>query len=160
MVLNWRNHPDIRKWMRSSDPIDAQQHQKFLTSLRQTDTKQYYLLYLDHQPLGVTDFYNENNTSGRRSSYYGYYLNPELIGASYGMLLEFWAAEIALVSMGIQQLIAETKCDNQSANELHAHFGFTIRQTNADGLQEAVLERKTWETRRLSIHPLINRWFT
>jgi len=49
-VLNWRNHPDIRKWMLNQEEISLENHLKFIDSL---DEKR---IYLKIDNLGVINF--------------------------------------------------------------------------------------------------------
>ncbi len=143
--------------MRNEDLISESDHEDFLAKLKHSSEKQYYLIRYENEPIGVADFYNISEA--QKSTYYGYYLNPEKIGSSFGLMMEFWVAEMALVKMKLLQLVAETRPDNIAANQLHDHFAFEAKDINAEGLQEAVLTQKTWLKQRSVIRPLINRFF-
>lgn len=157
-VLTWRNHPDVRRWMRYSEEITLEAHLQFLLELRKTSQKQYFLLSFGGAEIGVVDFYNINHSE--RTCYYGYYLNPEFLGASYGLLLEYWVAEFAFSKLKMLSIRAETKPDNKAANELHEYFGFVPDNgLNADQLQEAVLSQNDWVQKRQEIQPVIFRMF-
>jgi len=118
--------------MRTDAAISQAEHDLFIESLKHSKDKLYYLLSRDEEPIGVADFYQISEAT--RSCYYGYYLNPSLIGTSVGILMEFWVAEMALVLMDMEELIAETRPDNRAATELHQFFGFeTDRWTGKIG---------------------------
>ena len=34
MILKWRNHPEIRKWMYNQDEIKLEEHLSFIESLK------------------------------------------------------------------------------------------------------------------------------
>ena len=157
-VLDWRNHDAVRCWMRNSREISLEEHQQFLESLSVTKDKYYFLLSYAGRHIAVADFYRISNDD--HSCYYGYYLNPDFMGASYGLLLEYWVAEFAFSDLKMLRLHAETKPDNKSAVELHAFCGFSTQQgLNADGLQEAVLNKTTWREKRAGIESLLSRHF-
>ena len=44
MILKWRNHPDIRKWMYNQDEIKFEEHLNFIDSLKLRKDKLYFLV--------------------------------------------------------------------------------------------------------------------
>ena len=42
MILKWRNHPDIRKWMYNQDEIKFEEHLNFIDSLKLRKDKLYF----------------------------------------------------------------------------------------------------------------------
>ena len=44
MILEWRNHPDIRKWMYNQDEIKFEEHLNFIDSLKLRKDKLYFLV--------------------------------------------------------------------------------------------------------------------
>ena len=74
MVLEWRNHINIRKWMYSDEPIEIKQHMDFIKSLNQREDCFYWLVSKEEKNIGVfsitkIDYENSNVESG-------YYLDP------------------------------------------------------------------------------------
>jgi UDP-4-amino-4,6-dideoxy-N-acetyl-beta-L-altrosamine N-acetyltransferase len=155
MVLKWRNHENIRKWMSHISVIPENEHHAFIKGLSEDSTKRYYVVQIHNEPIGVIDFYRI--MPDKNSCYYGYYLKPERIGSSLGLLLEFIAAEYALVKMGLNSLIAETMPQNTHAMELHRRFGFEDRTINSSGLQESYLGAERWMTNREDLSSLVER---
>lgn len=154
-VLEWRNHEEVRRWMLRSSPITKTEHEEFLKLLRHDTTKQYFVVKLQGDAIGVIDFYRIDQDT--RSCYFGYYLRPDKIGSSLGILLEFTVAEHALIGMKLDQLIAETMPDNSSAMKLHESFGFEPTGTGTSALQESVLTSSIWDVRRHTLVTIIER---
>ena len=42
MILKWRNHPEIRKWMYNQDEIKLEEHLSFIESLNTKEDKFYF----------------------------------------------------------------------------------------------------------------------
>jgi len=51
-VLEWRNHPDIRKWMYNNNEISFENHLKFIESLKEKNDK----IYIKLHDIGVVNF--------------------------------------------------------------------------------------------------------
>ena len=53
VVHQWRNHPDIRKWMRTDHIIEYEEHQGFIERLRNDEENYYVLVKRENQNKGV-----------------------------------------------------------------------------------------------------------
>ena len=58
MVLEWRNHPLIQNVMYNKTQIKLEEHLNFIHSLKNNNTKKYFLIEEDNQSIGVIDFVN------------------------------------------------------------------------------------------------------
>jgi len=67
LVLSWRNHPQIRKWMKNTEEIPMNEHLKFLETLTTQKNKNYFLVKQDSKYLGVISLVE---------NYLGIYANP------------------------------------------------------------------------------------
>ena len=56
MVLEWRNHEEIRKWMYNQDEISLDEHLKFIQNLEFNPFKQYLIVKKGNEFIGVIDF--------------------------------------------------------------------------------------------------------
>lgn len=155
LVLQWRNHESVRKWMLNNSIISISEHRAFIESLRNSTDKCYFMVQLNKTPIGVVDFYRINSETG--ICYYGYYLKPENIGSSLGLLLEFIVAEYAFSDLKMSTLMAETMPNNTQALQLHQKFGFRDGIINHHGLKESILQKEDWENVRSGIFSLIKR---
>ena len=53
MILTWRNHAEIRKWMMNTAPITLEDHLAYVESLKQRDDAYYWLVRRGGIPVGV-----------------------------------------------------------------------------------------------------------
>ena len=44
MILTWRNHAEVRKWMMNTAPITLEDHLAYVESLKQRDDAYYWLV--------------------------------------------------------------------------------------------------------------------
>jgi UDP-4-amino-4,6-dideoxy-N-acetyl-beta-L-altrosamine N-acetyltransferase len=112
-VLNWRNHPDIRKWMYNTKEIPLKDHLKFIDSLSEKNDK----IYLKVNDLGVVNF-------SIHKSYVelGIHKNPAKKGV--GKRLLKFAIDYAFNELNTKKIILYVFEDNMKAINLYKSFGF------------------------------------
>ena len=74
MVLEWRNHINIRKWMYSDEPIEIKHHMAFIESLNQRDDCSYWIVSKEQKNIGVFSITNIDYENSTVES--GYYKDP------------------------------------------------------------------------------------
>ena len=119
MVLAWRNHSDIRRWMVSDDEISLENHLHFVESLKNRADKHYFLLQREDEYIGVIDFTGITDTSAE----IGIYANPQMHGV--GKALMNALIEYGFSTLGVKMLIASVFADNERAKHLYEKFDFT-----------------------------------
>jgi len=118
MVLEWRNHPQTRKWMYTQDEISLENHMNFIESLKTREDKLYFVMKQEDEYLGVIDFYNfENNLCE-----FGLYSNPNT--SSVGKIMMNKIVNYAFDTLNSNLLIAEVFSDNIKAIKLYDRFNF------------------------------------
>ena len=75
MILKWRNHSEIRKWMYNQDEIKLEEHLNFIDSLKLRKDKLYFLVKKEDDFIGVIDFTQLVN---KESVHMGIYSNPNI----------------------------------------------------------------------------------
>jgi len=110
-VLNWRNHPEIRKWMLNKKEISLENHLKFIDSLDERK------IYLKIDDLGVINFkvfkdYVE----------VGIHKNPNK--QKVGSKLLKTAIEYAFNELQAKKIILYVFENNIKAINLYKKFGF------------------------------------
>jgi len=118
IVLFWRNHGSIKKWMFNSLDISLEEHLSFIESLMNSKTKLYFLVKQNNNFLGVIDFTNINKNSAE----FGLYTNPKIKGK--GEILLKTICDYAFKELKIRILYAEAFIDNIRAIELYKKFNF------------------------------------
>ena len=122
MVLEWRNHPDVRRWMFNDSPIPYQEHLRFIESLEKYRESVYMLVKEKKRPIGVIDLTKIDRKEG--SAHIGIYGNPFLHGK--GSLLMATLIRHAYDKLSLKKLIAEVFVENDRALRLYSRYGFKI----------------------------------
>lgn len=84
MVLDWRNSPNVRKWMYNSEPIELKDHMRFIDSLINKNDRYYWLVispsndYIGAFDITSVDFEKD-------FAEMGYYLNPSPLFMGEGL---------------------------------------------------------------------------
>jgi len=120
MVLEWRNHPNIRKWMFTQDPIALDNHLNYIDSLSLKKDREYFLVKQHNQAVGVIDFTNIDKKS--LTVEFGLYAKPNLKGI--GSLLMQEIVDYAFNTLKMQTLISEVFEENSLAIKLYKKFNF------------------------------------
>lgn len=120
MVLEWRNHPDIRKWMFTQDTITLNTHLNYIESLKQRKDRLYFLVQKGNQFIGVIDFTNINLKN--KTTEFGIYANPNL--RQVGKLLMSTTIHYAFNILQCNTLIAQVFKNNSRAIHLYMKYNF------------------------------------
>ena len=120
MVLEWRNHPLIRKWMNNTEPISLDTHLQFVKSLKLDQKRACYLVKEDARFIGVIQL-NDINTNAVHDV--GMYVNPELVKRGAGMRLGFYGAQYLFSREGLNSLSFKALRENKEALSLWRVLG-------------------------------------
>jgi UDP-4-amino-4,6-dideoxy-N-acetyl-beta-L-altrosamine N-acetyltransferase len=87
MVLNWRNHENIRKWMYNQDVIEKDSHFSFIKSLKKRKDCFYWLVFKKETPIGVFSLTDIDYQISQVAP--GYYLDPyrEKTGSGFEFII-------------------------------------------------------------------------
>ena len=122
MVLSWRNHKDIKRWMYNTKSIELNEHLRYIDTLELSKTKQYIVVKKDSEYVGVIDFTNidfKNNSVD-----FGLYANPNKKIAGIGRVLEEACIKYAFDILGLEKLKLEVFSENTRAMNLYKKFDF------------------------------------
>lgn len=87
MILEWRNHENVRKMMVHKEPINLVDHLKFIDELEERDDC-YYWMVKDPTgaEVGVLDLIHVDYAKDEGEI--GYYINPEATGKGFEFMIE------------------------------------------------------------------------
>ena len=119
MILKWRNHPDIRKWMYNQDEIKLEEHLNFIESLKSRKDKLYFLVKKEDEFIGVIDF---TQLIEKESVHMGIYSNPNLSGN--GKILLSKIIEYSFHDLKVEKVFSEVFIENEKAYNLYKKFNF------------------------------------
>ncbi len=160
-ILAWRNDKRIWSFIELEEnahrvPISSEDHQKFIESLHTAPDKLYYLVKHSDYRIGVIALRGITHTE----AFFGYYLNPSLIGKSYGVLLEYLVLTLAFQHMEIKTLYCENLKKNRAVIDIHKYFGLTIRREHSDKpVVLMTIDKAAWESQRETMAKLVSRFF-
>ena len=126
MVLAWRNHPNIKRWMYTQEDISLENHLNFIKSLENNNEKLYFLVKKEDEYIGVIDFTNITTNKAE----IGLYAKPSLRGV--GSVLMESIIDYGFNVLKVDALISEVFEHNESAIRLYEKFDFkeTSRREN------------------------------
>ena len=120
MILKWRNHPDIRKWMYNQDEIKFEEHLNFIDSLKLRKDKLYFLVKKEDEFIGVIDFLDLD----KKEIFYGIYSNPNSKIMGVGRILNEISIDFAFNSLKAHKLKLEVFEDNIQVRNLYKKYKF------------------------------------
>ena len=121
MILEWRNHPKIKKWMYNQEEISIESHLNFIKSLKIYKDKIYFLVKMDKEYIGTIYFTNIDYKN--KTTYFGLYSNPYCKIPGVSIILEKVSIDYAFNTLNIDVLKLEVFEDNKII-ELHKRFNF------------------------------------
>jgi UDP-4-amino-4,6-dideoxy-N-acetyl-beta-L-altrosamine N-acetyltransferase len=122
MILNWRNHENVRKWMYDSIPITEEIHLSFINQLQNNIKNQYFLVKINNIDIGTIYFTNIN--TDKKECEFGLYANPFKKIMGIGKVLEDTCIKYAFDVLKLKKLKLEVFSDNQKALNLYKKFNF------------------------------------
>jgi UDP-2,4-diacetamido-2,4,6-trideoxy-beta-L-altropyranose hydrolase/UDP-4-amino-4,6-dideoxy-N-acetyl-beta-L-altrosamine N-acetyltransferase len=126
LVLNMRNHPQIKKWMSNQDDIPETSHFNFIKNLENIVDQRYFLVKQHKSIVGSINFSKVDLSS---SVEFGIYTNPfaQLKGA--GSMLEAVASYYAFIELGVNKIKLEVFSNNERAIGFYKKCGFELINT-------------------------------
>ncbi|MCL4431614.1 MAG: UDP-4-amino-4,6-dideoxy-N-acetyl-beta-L-altrosamine N-acetyltransferase [Epsilonproteobacteria bacterium] len=132
LILSWRNHPSVRKWMINNNEISLEDHLNFIDQLRLSTEKCYFLLQKESDYLGVINLTNIT----KESAELGIYAHPDMRGVGH-VLMNALIDQAS--TLGLSKLIANVFVNNVRALRLYQKFDFI--QTKHTHKKMITLER-------------------
>ncbi|MCK4442616.1 MAG: UDP-2,4-diacetamido-2,4,6-trideoxy-beta-L-altropyranose hydrolase, partial [Sulfurovaceae bacterium] len=120
MILEWRNHPNIRKWMYNRELISLDEHLNYIDSLSTKKDRLYFMVKYKSEVIGVIDFTNIDYINKKTD--FGIYAKPNSRG--FGKILMSSIINYAFYTLKVDRLIAEVFTKNAKAISLYKKFNF------------------------------------
>ncbi len=122
-LLDWRNLPEVARWMYSDHAITPQEHARWFDAAIADPSRRYWIIELDGAPVGLANLYDISQ--GHRRASWAYYLaDPAVRGRGVGAYVEFWVIEHVFGPLGLDKLWCEVLAGNEAVWKLHESFGF------------------------------------
>lgn len=134
-VLQWRNHPEVRRYMYTTHEICLDEHQKWFAG---AITNPAIDLLIYEQDDTAQGFVNITRTRCPEVSDWGFYLAPNALKGS-GRKLGKLALEYAFVKLELHKVCGQALGFNERSIAFHNALGFTeegrLREQHFDGKQ-------------------------
>lgn len=131
LLFNWRQRPDIARFMYSQTTFSWGAHLHWLEALASDETRNHWIIAYRGRPVGSAYLTEIDHSLGR--AMFGMYVADEgarLLGV--GAAAEFLTLDEAFESLGLQKVSCEVFALNEAPLRMHARMGFK---------QEGILRR-------------------
>jgi UDP-4-amino-4,6-dideoxy-N-acetyl-beta-L-altrosamine N-acetyltransferase len=122
-LFDWRNSPEVARWMYSDHQISREEHEQWFSSAIKDPTREYWVIEVEGDPVGLVNLYDIDQAHARAS--WAYYLAaPGVRGRGVGACVEFLVLEHVFIERGLNKLWCEVLAENEAVARLHLSFGF------------------------------------
>jgi UDP-4-amino-4,6-dideoxy-N-acetyl-beta-L-altrosamine N-acetyltransferase len=133
LVLAWRNHPDVRRYMYTQHEITLDEHRRWFARALPDPKKHLLVFEVNRQPVGFVNF-NEAGNGGIAD--WGFYAAPDAPKGS-GRQLGRAALSHAFIQLKLHKVCGQALAYNQSSIQFHQSLGFQqegiLRDQHFDG---------------------------
>ncbi len=124
LILQWRNHPDIRRCMNNTEPITEESHLNYCHNLKNKEDVIYWLILKENKPVGVLNIIDIDYENGICEP--GFYLAPEVMGRGESIFVLSNYKDFLLNELGFHALVGHNYADNKPALVFTMFFGAEI----------------------------------
>lgn len=140
LVLSWRNHPQIRRYMLTQHEISFEEHKNWFAKASQDASRRLLIVEDDHMPIGYVQF--SNVTEGGVADW-GFYANPKA-PKGIGRKLGTTALDHAFRQLHLHKVCGQALAFNNGSIAFHERLGFTQEgvlrdQCRIDGTYHALI---------------------
>ena len=122
-VRQWRMDPEVSRWMYTAPDITPEQQRAWAEKALVDETRRYWIIELDGNPVGLANLAEIDQAHGRTS--WAFYLADESTrGRGVGGAVEFAVLDFVFSTLKLRKLICEVLSMNEPVLGLHKSFGF------------------------------------
>ncbi|WP_206484778.1 GNAT family N-acetyltransferase [Thalassotalea sp. G2M2-11] len=158
-VRQWRNHPDITKYMVDQSYINTEQQQQWFHLLSNRDDQQYLMISYKQQHIGV--IYGKSLTSEplliAETIELGLYLDPE---SKYRNSILAFSPSLVFIHYlfhccQCRKLLAHVLPHNQSAIRYNTQLGYEITGTDESGMVIMELNQANFDQAKMKLAKIL-----
>lgn len=120
MVLAWRNHPEVRRFMFTQHEISLDEHRQWFAKASQDSARRLLIVEEAREAIGYVQF---NQVCPGGVSDWGFYARPDSPRGS-GRKLGFSALGYAFGELGLHKVCGQAIESNQASINFHCRLGF------------------------------------
>ncbi|MEN2775428.1 UDP-4-amino-4,6-dideoxy-N-acetyl-beta-L-altrosamine N-acetyltransferase [Acetivibrio clariflavus] len=158
----WRNQDFVRENMFNQHIISEDEHNEFISKLKDNKLKRFYICFMGIKPFGVLYYEYLSNSNNLE---FGYYLiDKNYINSGLGIVMEYAILNHAFYKLNVDKVYCRTFVKNNKVVSLHNNFGFLTEKIvkyyikdNESYLDVAVqaIDKRNWENNKKSIEKYI-----
>jgi UDP-4-amino-4,6-dideoxy-N-acetyl-beta-L-altrosamine N-acetyltransferase len=133
-LFEWRNDPEVARYMYQRDPIERGVHDDWFTRLLAGGDRKGWVISMDGLGVGAA-FMSGVDLTNRRATWAFYLADSSTRGRGVGGAVEVLVLEEAFTGLGLHKLCCEVLSFNQAVVSMHQKFGF---------VQEGLLREHWW----------------
>jgi len=134
LVLAWRNHPEVRRYMFSTHIITFEEHRRWFERTSQDSARHLLLFEQDNVPLGFINLRVFDSAAGLAD--WGFYVSREAPRGT-GLLLGKTVVRHSFEVLGLHKLCGQVLDFNERSLRFHLRLGFQkegiLREHHFDG---------------------------
>jgi UDP-4-amino-4,6-dideoxy-N-acetyl-beta-L-altrosamine N-acetyltransferase len=138
-LRDWRNDPDVARYMYSTHPIGPEEHERWFAALLTDERRLGWTVHMDGIPVGAA-FISDIDRVNRRASWAFYLADPRTRGRGVGSAIEVLVLAHAFDVLDLHKLCCEVLSFNEPVIAMHTKFGFRPQGV----LQEHYLRDGEW----------------
>ncbi len=142
-VRQWRNSPEVAKYMFTQNHISPKQQRAWFEKLRQDSSRAYFVIYYKNEAIGVANLSSENDIpiSEAQRIYAGYYLgNNRYRGTVVAFFPALTLNDYCFNDLNCNEMAAQVIAENQAAVRFNQTLGYKI-SNESDGVILMTLSR-------------------
>lgn len=154
-LLEWRNNPDISKFMLNQNTISPNEHKDWFEAIREDKGRACFVSYYKDEAIGSANLKSsESFLQNASSAESGFYMAP---GKYRGTIVAFLPAlllhEYAFNSLNINKLTAYVKPENSPALRFNEALGYTqVQDVNDNSLVYMELKPEQHQAAYAKLH--------
>ena len=146
-VRQWRNYPDVRKYMYNDDEISEEVHRIFISSLNKREDVMYWFVHYKENPIGVVSLVKIDESN--KQAELGYYLIPQILNSGLGLAFAFHNFLFSFKYLMFNVLFGATHANNTNALLLDEYLGCVMGKClTIKGKKGNVRNFLTWTLKR------------
>ena len=133
LVLQWRNHIDVRRYMFNQKKIALEEHRNWFERVSQDSSRHQLIFEVNNVPSGAINFSLHDSAT---NADWGFYLAPDAVKGS-GHELGLVALDYAFSKLRLHKVCGEALAFNERSINFHLSLGFkkegVLRENCFDG---------------------------
>jgi UDP-4-amino-4,6-dideoxy-N-acetyl-beta-L-altrosamine N-acetyltransferase len=124
-ILTWRNLPEVSNYMYTDHRITDAEHARWFAGAMSDETKRYWVIELDGEPVGLANLYDIQKPHKR--AYWAFYLADDRVrGKGVGSTTERFVMRHVFEDLGLDKLCCEVLASNDGVVKMHQRYGFQV----------------------------------